>query len=112
MKTFTLHDLQTRTADLIDHAKGGESSWITYQGKPLVMAVSCGFDLADTRMATALATGLYLQEEISLGRAAQLAHMSRSQFVEHLASLDTLSLGSVPLSWPGTSPCLIAQAHE
>jgi antitoxin (DNA-binding transcriptional repressor) of toxin-antitoxin stability system len=67
MKTFTLHDLQTRTADLIDHAKGGESSWITYQGKPLVMAVSCGFDLADTRMATALATGLYLQEEISLG---------------------------------------------
>ncbi len=88
MKTFTLHDLQTRPADLIDHAKSGESSWITHQGTPVLMAVPCDLDLADTRMATALATGLFLQEEISLGRAAQLARMSRREFTEHLASLD------------------------
>jgi predicted HTH domain antitoxin len=88
MKTFTVHDLQTRPADLIDHAKSGESSWITHQGKPVVMAVSCDLDLTDTRMATALAIGLFVQEAISLGRAAQLARMSRSQFADHLASLD------------------------
>lgn len=88
MKTFTLHDLQTRPTDLIDHAQSGEGSWITHESKPVLMAVPCAFDLTDTRMTTALATGLFLQEEISLGRAAQLANMSRSQFAEHLASLD------------------------
>ena len=88
MKTFTLHDLQTRPADLIHHAQNGEISLVTNQGKPVLMAVPCDVDLIDVCIPTALATGLFHQEKISLGRAAQLAGMSRSQFAEHLASLD------------------------
>lgn len=85
MDTFTVRDLRERTGELIRDAEAGRLSVITKHGRPVFIAVPFDELLIREGIGFALALRLFQQEEISLGKAARLAGMSRKQFMEVLA---------------------------
>lgn len=87
METFTVRDLRERTGDLIRGAEEGKLSVITKHGAPVFVAVPFDETLVREGITVALAVHLFDEEQISLGKAAQLAGMSRSDFTKHLAQM-------------------------
>lgn len=87
MDTFTIRDLRERTGELIRDAEAGKLSIVTKHGQPVFVAVPFDEVLVREGVAVALAVKLFDEEHISLGKAAKLAGMSQSEFMEHLARL-------------------------
>lgn len=87
METFTVRDLRDRTGDLIRAAEAGKLSVVTKHGAPVFIAVPFDEHLVREGVTTALAVHLFDEELISLGKAAQLAGMSRNEFTRHLGEL-------------------------
>lgn len=87
METFTVRDLRERTGDLIRGAEEGKLSVITKHGAPVFVAVPFDDILLREGVSVALAVHLFDEERISLGKAAQLAGMSRAEFSRHLTQL-------------------------
>mgnify|MGYP006078333493 CR=1 FL=1 len=87
METFTVRDLRERTGDLIRGAEEGRLSVITKHGAPVFVAVPFDEILVREGITVALAVHLFDEEQISLGKAAQLAGMGRAEFAKHLAQL-------------------------
>ena len=85
MDTFTVRDLRERTGALIRDAESGKLSVITKHGKPVFVALPFDDLLIREGVTVALAVHLYQQVEISLGKAAKLADMTRQQFMQLLA---------------------------
>jgi prevent-host-death family protein len=88
METFTVRDLRERTGDLIRGAEEGKLSVITKHGAPVFVAVPFDEILIREGITVALAVHLFDEEQISLGKAAQLAAMGRAEFTKHLAQLN------------------------
>lgn len=88
METFTVRDLRERTGDLIRGAEEGRLSVITKHGAPIFVAVPFDEILVREGVTVALAVHLFDEEQISLGKAAQLAGMDRVEFARHLAQLN------------------------
>lgn len=87
METFTVRDLRERTGDLIRGAEEGKLSVITKHGAPVFVAVPFDELLVREGITVALAVHLFDEEQISLGKAAQLAGMGRSEFTRHLGQM-------------------------
>lgn len=87
METFTVRDLRERTGELIRGAEEGKLSVITKHGTPVFVAVPFDETLVREGITVALAVHLFDEEQISLGKAAQLAGMSRPDFTKHLAQM-------------------------
>ena len=87
METFTVRDLRERTGDLIRGAEEGKLSVVTKHGAPVFVAVPFDEILLREGLSIALAVHLFDEEQISLGKAALLARMSREEFTKHLARL-------------------------
>lgn len=85
MDTFTVRDLRERTGELIRDAEAGRLSVITKHGRPVFIAVPFDELLIKEGIGLALALRLFQQAEISLGKAARLAGMSRQQLMTILA---------------------------
>lgn len=85
MDTFTVRDLRERTGELIRDAEAGRLSVITKHGRPVFVAVPFDELLIKEGIGLALALRLFQQAEISLGKAARLAGMSRQKFMAELA---------------------------
>jgi prevent-host-death family protein len=88
METFTVRDLRERTGDLIRGAEEGKLSVITKHGAPVFVALPFDETLVREGVTIALAVHLFDEEQISLGKAAQLADMGRVEFTKHLALLN------------------------
>lgn len=86
MESFTVRDLRERTGDLIRDAEAGKLSVITKHGRPVFVAVPFDETLLKEGVRVALAVKLYNEDVISLGKAAKLAGMSLSEFIDHLGS--------------------------
>jgi prevent-host-death family protein len=87
MHTFTIRDLRDRTGDLVREAESGRLSVVTKHGQPVFVAVPFDEALLRDGVAVALATKLFDEEAVSLGKAARLAGMSLPDFMEHLGRL-------------------------
>lgn len=87
MQTFNIRDLRDRTADLVCEAESGRLSVVTKHGQPVFLAVPFNETLLREGVAVALATRLFDEEAISLGKAARLAGMGVAEFMEHLGRL-------------------------
>lgn len=87
MESFTVRDLRERTGDLIRDAEAGKLSVITKHGQPVFVAVPFDETLLREGVRVALAIKLYDEEVVSLGKAAKLAGVSLSEFINHLGSL-------------------------
>ena len=87
METFTVRDLRERTGELIRGAEEGKLSVITKHGAPVFVAVPFDEVLVREGVTVALAVHLFDEEQISLGKAAQLAGMGRAAFTKYLGAL-------------------------
>lgn len=87
MGTFSVRDLRNRTSELIQDTKDGKLSVITKHGRPIFTAVPFDETLLKEGVHIALAVKLFDDEVISLGKAAKLAGMHQSEFINHLGAL-------------------------
>jgi len=87
MDTFTIRDLRERTGDLVRDAEAGKLSIITKHGQPVFLAVPFDESLLREGVRVALAVKLFDDEVVSLGKAAKLAGMPQSEFIDHLGAL-------------------------
>ena len=87
MQSFTIRDLRDRTGELVREAESGRLSVVTKHGQPVLVAVPFDETLLREGVAVALATRLFDEEVISLGKAARLAGMGVADFLEHLGRL-------------------------
>ena len=87
MQSFTIRDIRERSGDLIRNAEAGKLSVITKAGLPVFVAVPFDEVLLKEGVRVALAVKLYDEGVVSLGKAAKLAGMSLSEYINHLGSL-------------------------
>jgi len=87
MQTFSIRELRDHTGDLVQAAESGKLSIVTRHGQPVFVAVPFDEELLRGGVALALATKLFDEEAISLGKAARLAGMSLPDFIDHLGRL-------------------------
>ena len=87
MDTFSIRDLRERTGDLVRDAEAGKLSIITKHGQPVFLAVPFDESLLREGVRVALAVKLFDDEVVSLGKAAKLAGMPQSEFIDHLGAL-------------------------
>lgn len=87
MQSFSIRDLRERTGEISRAAEQGELSLITRHGHPLFISVPFGQRVVEHGVYLALAENLFKSGEMSMGKAAQLANMSRVEFGEHLSRL-------------------------
>jgi len=87
LETFTIRDLRERTGELVRSAEEGKLSIITKHGQGVFVAMP--FDEATLRsgVRVALAVKLFDEEALSLGKAAKLAGVAQSDFINHLGAL-------------------------
>lgn len=87
MQTFTIRDLRDRTGELVRDAEAGKLSIVTKHGQPVFVAVPFDETLLKSGVNVALAVKLFDEESISLGKAARLAAMSHSEFIDLLGRM-------------------------
>lgn len=87
MQTFTIRDLRDRTGELVRDAEAGKLSIVTKHGQPVFVAVPFDEALLKSGVNVALAVKLFDEESLSLGKAARLAGMSHSEFIDLLGSM-------------------------
>ena len=87
MDTFTIRDLRERTGELVRDAEAGELSVVTKHGRPVFVAVPFDETMLREGVKVALAVKLFDGEVVSLGKAAKLAGMPQSEFIDHLSAL-------------------------
>ena len=87
MQSFSIRDLRERTGEISRVAEQGELSLVTRRGHPLFISVPFSQRVVENGVYLALAENLFKSGELSLGKAAKLANMSRVDFGEHLSRL-------------------------
>ena len=87
MQTFNIRDLRDRTGDLVRESESGRLAVVTKHGQPVFVAVPFDETLLREGVAVALAARLFDEEALSLTKAARLAGMDVTEFMEHLARL-------------------------
>ena len=87
METFPIRDLRERTGELVRGAEDGKLSIVTKHGQAIFVAVPFDEAMLKSGLRIALAVKLFDEETISLGKAAKLAGVSQSEFINHLGAL-------------------------
>jgi prevent-host-death family protein len=87
MDTFTVRDLREHTGTIIHEAEEGKLSLVTKHGRPVFLAVPFTRDLLDLGLRTAIAIKLYIEETLTLEKAAKLAGITIEAFIEQLGQL-------------------------
>jgi predicted HTH domain antitoxin len=86
MDTLTVDDVTEQPTRIIHDVEKGEVALVTKEGRPLFVAVPVDEQLIKLGLPLALAIRLYEQEAVSLGKAAQIASVSVSEFIDHLGA--------------------------
>lgn len=96
MHQLTDDELQRAPAQLLADARRGETSLVTAQGEPVLLAVPLtgGADTANTLIE--LAATLYDRELVSLGRAARIAGLSYSEMIDELGRRGIATIRTTP----------------
>lgn len=88
MGAISIEQLIKSPAGLIAEAESGQVAIVTKDGRPLFLAVPFDERLAKEDVHVAVAVRLYENEVISLGRAARIAGLSLSEFIDRLGALN------------------------
>src|SRR4029453_16325005 len=87
MGAISVEELARRPARLIEEAERGQVSVVTKDGRPLFLAVPYDERLAEEEVHLVVAVHLYEKELVSLGRAAKIAGLPLTDFIDRLAAL-------------------------
>lgn len=86
MESFTIRDLRERTGDLVRGAEQGHMSLVTKRGRPLFVAVPFDDVLLQGGVRRSLALRLVADGVVSQGKGAELAGLSRGEFLDLMAA--------------------------
>ncbi len=86
MDTLTVDEVAEQPTRIIHDVEKGEIALVTKDGHPLFVAVPVDEQLIKLGLPLALAIRLYEQETVSVGKAAQIAAVSVSEFIDHLGA--------------------------
>jgi len=87
MQSFSIRDLRERSGVLSQEAEKGNLSVITRHGHPLFISIPFSDELLSQGVHVVLATRLFKEGNISLGKAAKMAKMSLVDFTEYVSRL-------------------------
>jgi predicted HTH domain antitoxin len=87
MQSFSIRDLREKSGALSQEMESGNLALVTRHGHPLFLSVPFDDDLLKQGVHIALATRLFKEGDVSLGKAAKLAKMSIAEFTEHVSLL-------------------------
>ena len=88
MGAISIEQLIKQPAGLIAEAESGQIAIVTKNGRPLFLAVPYDERFAKEDVHVAVAVRLYENEVISLGKAARIAGLSISEFIDRLGALN------------------------
>jgi predicted HTH domain antitoxin len=86
LDVYTARDLRDRSDELLKHSAEGHIGVITESGKPSVLTIPFDEHLLRHGIHRALALNLVRSGQLSLARAARLAEMDLSSFIELLGA--------------------------
>ena len=81
METFSIRDLRDRTGDLVRAAEAGGLSIVAKHGHPVFIAVPFDEISLQSGIKVSIATKLFREHVVSLGKAAKLAGMTKVDFI-------------------------------
>jgi predicted HTH domain antitoxin len=84
MPTLTAEELTARPQRLLDDARNGQSDMVLVEGQPLLLTVPLASDAGSPAALLELAVVLYESDQISLGRAAEVAGLPYRQMIDEL----------------------------
>lgn len=88
MGAISVEELAHRPARLIEEAESGEVAVVTKDGRPLFLVVPYDERLAKEDVHVGVAVYLYEKGVVSIGRAAKLAGLPLTEFIDRLAALN------------------------
>ena len=88
MGAISIDQLLKNPAKLIEEAESGQVAIVTKGGRPVLLAIPYDERLAKEDVHVAVAVRLYQNEVVSLGRAARIAGLSLSEFIDRLGALN------------------------
>jgi len=87
MQSFSIRDLRERSGALSKEVEQGNMALVTRHGHPLFVGVPFSDELLEQGVHIVLATRLFKEGSISLGKSAKIAKMSIAEFSEYLSRL-------------------------
>lgn len=87
MQSFSIRDLRERSGALSKEIEQGNLAVVTRHGHPLFIGVPFSEELLGQGVHITLATRLFKDGDVSLGKAAKIASMSIAQFCEYVSRL-------------------------
>lgn len=96
MNTFSVRDLRERSGDLVRQAEEGRLSIVAKHGHPLFVAVPLDEHLLSEGVAVAMASRLFAEHSISLGKAAKLAGLPIERFITVLGAMGIPAVDLAP----------------
>jgi prevent-host-death family protein len=87
MGAISVEELARRPARLIEEAESGQVAVVTKDGRPLFLAIPYDERLAKEEVHVVVAVHLYERGVVSLGRAAKIAGLPLSDFIDRLGAL-------------------------
>ena len=85
MHTLTADDLNSHPQRLLDDARRGQPDIVLFEGEPAMLTVPLGEDQTSTAATLLeLAVALYESDQVSLGRAAEVAGLPYSRMIDEL----------------------------
>ncbi len=84
MQTLTAEEVNAQPQRLLDDARKGQADIVLVEGEPMMLTVPLGTDAGAPRALLELAVALYESDQISLGRAAEVAGLPYSQMIDEL----------------------------
>ncbi|MGH8681137.1 MAG: UPF0175 family protein [Burkholderiales bacterium] len=87
MGSISVEELARSPARLIEEAESGEVAIVTKDGRPLFLAVPYDERLAKEEVHVVVAVHLYEKGIVSLGRAAKVAGLPLTDFIDRLGTL-------------------------
>ena len=84
MHTLNADDLAAEPQRLLDDARKGQGDIVLVEGRPLMLTVPLGADAGSPEALMEIAITLYESDQISLGRAAEVAGLPYGRMVDEL----------------------------
>lgn len=84
MRTLTADDLAAEPQRLLEDASKGQAAIVLVAGRPVMLTVPLGTDAGSPQALLELAVALYESDQISLGRAAEVAGLPYGRMVDEL----------------------------
>jgi predicted HTH domain antitoxin len=86
MDTLTVEEVSEQPTRIVHEVEKGELALVTRDGHPFYVAVPIDQKLIELGLPLVLAIRLYEKEIVSLGKAARIADVSVSEFIDRLGA--------------------------